>query len=74
MDWIKCESGQMPEDDERYKGKKTINVLVTTSNGTVTKLQRYLYRGEWYWGRILGKMKAWMPLPEPYREKITNER
>ena len=47
MEWIKCISGQMPEDDERYKGKKVINVIATTNKG----------------------MRAWMPLPEPYKEK-----
>lgn len=36
MEWIKCEPGHMPEDDKRYKGKKTINVLVTTDSGVVT--------------------------------------
>lgn len=30
----------MPEDDERYKGKKVINVLVTTATNKVTKVQR----------------------------------
>ena len=68
MDWIKCIPGQMPEDDERYKGNKVINVLVTTSNENVTKVQRLLCSGYWRWGRIYGKVKAWMPLPEPYRE------
>lgn len=59
----------MPEDDNRYEGKKVINVLVTTNRETVTKVQRIYdpYHG-WYWGRIYGGMKAWMPLPEPYRE------
>ena len=52
----------MPEDDERYKGKKVINV---------TKVQRIFndYANTWYWGRICGGMRAWMPLPEPYKEK-----
>ena len=68
MDWIKCIPGQMPEDDERYKGNKIINVLVTASNGEVAKVQRLLCGGYWRWGRIYGKVKAWMPLPEPYRE------
>ena len=36
--WIKCVPGQMPEDDKRYKGRKVINVLVTTANGEVTKV------------------------------------
>ncbi len=69
--WIKCSKGQMPEDFEENKGKKIINVLVTTSTGKVTKVQR-MYDGRvnshWYWGRIYGKAKAWMPLPEPYVE------
>ena len=75
MNWIKCIPGQMPEDDERYKGQKVINVLVTTNKGMVTKVQRiqdnYGYKTDknnWYWGRIYGGMKAWMPLPEPYKD------
>lgn len=70
MDWIKCEKDHMPEDDQRYKGKKVINVLVTTNRGNVTKVQRKQYYDEtsWYWGRIYGEVKAWMPLPEPYKE------
>ncbi|WP_304431077.1 DUF551 domain-containing protein [Romboutsia ilealis] len=71
MEWIKCISGQMPEDDERYKGKKVINVIATTNKGVVTKVQRIFndYANTWYWGRICGGMRAWMPLPEPYKEK-----
>ena len=74
MNWIKCEPGHMPEDDERYKGKKVINVLVTTDKGFVTKVQRIYYVdictnvASWYWGRIGGEMRAWMPLPKPYKE------
>lgn len=68
MEWIKCVEGQMPEDDKRYEGKKVINVLVTTNRGMVTKVQRQYYDGTWFWGRINGGMRAWMPLPEPYRE------
>lgn len=71
MEWIKCISVQMPEDDERYKGKKVINVIATTNKGVVTKVQRIFndYANTWYWGRICGGMRAWMPLPEPYKEK-----
>ena len=71
MEWIKCISGQMPEDDERYKGKKVINVIATTNKGVVTKVQRIFndYANTWYWGRICGGMRAWMPVPEPYKEK-----
>lgn len=65
--WINCESGNMPEDDEKYKDKKIINVLVTTATGKVTKVQRKLYGDYWRWGRIYGEPKAWMPLPEPYK-------
>lgn len=69
MEWIKCVEGQMPEDDKRYGCKKVINVLVTTNRGVVTKVQRLQdIDGKWYWGRILGSMRAWMPLPEPYKE------
>lgn len=69
MDWIKCENGKMPEDFEDYKGKKVIDVLVTTANGRVTKVQRkYDKWTGWYFARIYGGAKAWMPLPEPYVE------
>lgn len=61
----------MPEDDKRYGCKKVINVLVTTNRGMVTKVQRLQdIDGKWYWGRILGGMRAWMPLPEPYKEQV----
>ncbi|MEY8352522.1 hypothetical protein AALB39_04105 [Lachnospiraceae bacterium 54-53] len=74
--WILC-SKSMPEDILTYN-KNTfspvINVLVTTENGKVTKLQRIGdkgYDGEheltWYWGRIHGGIKAWQPLPKGYK-------
>lgn len=69
--WIKCIEGQMPEDFEENNDKKIINVLVTTASGKVTKVQRMYNCGvnsHWYWGRIYGKVKAWMPLPKPYVE------
>lgn len=69
--WIKCVPGQMPEDDEKYKGRKTIGVLVTTANGQVTKAQRqrsYNNKDKWIWGRVYGECKAWMPLPKEYKE------
>lgn len=69
MDWIKCEPGKMPEDDPKYSGRKIINVLVTTKSGIVTKVQRKQYKNKWWWGRIYGEPSAWMPLPEPYKEK-----
>ena len=55
-------------EHSRLFRKKVINVLVTTNRGMVTKVQRQYYDGTWHWGRINGGMKAWMPLPEPYRE------
>lgn len=70
--WIKCVPGQRPEDNERYKGKKIINVLITTESGNVTKVKRIYsnYSDRWYWGRTYDKPKAWMPLPRPYKEKM----
>lgn len=61
----------MPEDYERYKDKKVINVIATTNKGVVTKVQRIFdnYNNYWHWGRICGGMRAWMPLPDPYKEK-----
>ena len=68
MEWIKCEPGKMPEDFDT-KNRKVINVLVTTNTSKVTKVQRLQdIDRKWYWGRILGGMRAWMPLPEPYKE------
>lgn len=68
MGWIPCEI-KMPEECEEYKGRKVIDVLVTTSRGKVTKVQRIFneYYGEWHWGRILGGMRAWRPMPKPYK-------
>lgn len=37
--WIKCTSGHMPEDYEIYRGKKSINLLVTTEFGNVKKFK-----------------------------------
>lgn len=65
--WIKCTKGQMPEDMSCYKNKKLIDVIVTTANGKVTKVQRGNHRDEWYWRRIYGEAKAWMPLPDAYK-------
>lgn len=62
-----------PEQCDKYKGKKVIDILVTTDKGKVTKVQ-YIharsYNGDfadyWYCGRIYGDTVAWQPLPEPY--------
>ena len=45
----------MPENDERYKNRKVINVLVTTAYGRVTRMQRANRarrdeNAEWGWG------------------------
>lgn len=66
--WIPV-SEKLPEEDERYKGRKAIDVLVTTSNGRVTKVQRQSKYDYWCWGRIYGEPTAWQPLPKPYKEK-----
>jgi len=75
--WVPC-SDSMPEDILSYNEKTSqpvINVLVTTENGKVTKLQRIGDKGydekhelTWRWGRIHGGIKAWQPLPEGYKE------
>ena len=64
-DWIPVEE-KLPEEYERYKGRKVIDVLVTTAQGKVTKVQRQSHNGYWWWGRIYGEPTAWQPLPEPY--------
>lgn len=66
--WVPV-SEKLPEEDERYKGRKAIDVLVTTSNGRVTKVQRQSKYDYWCWGRIYGEPTAWQPLPEPYKMK-----
>lgn len=63
--WIPVEE-RLPEEYERYKGRKVIDVLVTTTKGKVTKVQRQSHNGYWWWGRIYGEPTAWQPLPEPY--------
>lgn len=74
IDWIPCKAGQMPEDFDK-KNRKILNVLVTTENGKVTKVQRIRneWNEDWYWGRIYCKVKAWAPLPEKYDEDASNE-
>ena len=67
LTWISVED-MLPENAERYKGRKVIDVLVTTEKGLVTKVQRQCYRDSWSWGRIFSRVVAWMPLPEPYKE------
>ena len=56
--WISVDD-ILPENAERYKGRKVI----------VTKVQRQCYRDSWSWGRIFSRVVAWMPLPEPYKDK-----
>ena len=76
MEQVRCDSGHMPENDERQKNRKAINVLVTTAYGRVTKIQRVnrARRGEnaeWEWAasRIYKDPIAWMYMPKPYKEK-----
>ena len=68
MDWIKC-SDKLPEDDERFKNRKAINVLVTTQYKRVKKVQRQYnkYLGAWYWSGNATSPIAWMYMPEPYK-------
>lgn len=66
-DWIPVEE-KLPEEDERYKGRKVIDVLVTTAKGKITKVQRQSHNGYWWWGRIYGEPTAWQPLQEPYKK------
>lgn len=71
--WVLCEI-KMPEECNEYKGREVIDVLVTIDKNTVTKVQRIKmknYNGEpenhWYWGRVRGNIRAWMPLPRGYK-------
>lgn len=72
--WIKCIDGQMPEDYEIYKGRKSINLLVTTEFGNVKKIQRRYcnFKCKWCWSDN-SNPKAWMSLPEGYKEKINEK-
>jgi hypothetical protein len=65
-EWISVDD-MLPENAERYKGRKVIDVLVTTEKGLVTKVQRQCYRDSWSWGRIFSRVVAWMPLPKAYK-------
>ena len=73
--WINVEE-RLPEDDERYKGKKQFSVLVTTKNGCVSKLKRSkltIYgKDMWHWGNSVTRSDiiAWMHLPEPYKKEV----
>lgn len=77
--WILTKE-KLPEEDKRYKNKKIVQVLVTTKNGKVTKVQRRKlkdywtkeYTDCWNWDRIREEPIAWMPLPEPYKIKKEN--
>lgn len=68
MDWIKC-SDKLPEDDERFKNRKAIDVLITTQYKRVRKVQRIYneYSGIWYWSGKANLPIAWMYMPEPYK-------
>lgn len=73
-EWIKF-ADLKPEQCPRYEGKHIIDILVTTHNGRVTKVQykqwqnnKGEYENRWYCGRIHGELVAWMPLPEPYKK------
>jgi hypothetical protein len=67
--WINV-NDRLPENDERYKGRKQIDVIVCTQKGLVTKVRRYYNAlwGNWEWGRIDNIVIAWMPLPKAYKE------
>lgn len=70
--WISVER-ILPENAERYKGKKAIDVLVTTKGGRVSKVQRKKNTFNknnqyWYWARINSEVIAWQPLPKPYKK------
>ena len=56
--WIPC-SERLPEEDACY--------LVTTS-GTNNDIIDIAYYTEGIWHKA-SRIKAWMPLPEPYREE-----
>lgn len=65
--WVPV-SDYLPEQDERYNGRKIINVLVSTTNGTVHALTRRKRSKDWSWsGRIFSDIIAWQPLPESYK-------
>lgn len=62
-DWIPC-SERLPEKD--------MWCLATFESGNVDKIQ-YLVTNNWGWNGMRGdnKVIAWMPLPAPYKEGVT---
>ena len=68
--WIDV-NDRLPEDDERYKGDNFITVLVTSNDGEIALINRYIWlEGYGYeWGcKNFKEVVAWMPLPEPYKK------
>lgn len=61
--WIAC-SERLPEKD--------MWCLATFESGNVDKIQ-YLVTNNWGWNGMRGdnKVIAWMPLPAPYKEGVT---
>lgn len=67
--WIPCDKKQ-PEDLLIDFKRKSINLLVCTQSGVVTKVQRikWVDKDYWYWSRVYN-VTAWQPLPEKYIKK-----
>lgn len=68
--WISWSSGKFPDDSGTY--------IVTAYDGveervTFAKYQKRLKRWELTGARAYWRVLAWMPLPEPYAERRTNE-
>jgi len=75
--WIRC-SERLPEEPEKtgdveddiYDGKLTEYIVIIYGAEKPTTLY-YAGDGDWYDGnvtRILSRITAWQPLPEPYQK------
>lgn len=60
-EWIPC-SERLPEADQM--------VLATEEEGVIFCTYEYFYGYGYGFYPIHGNVTAWMPLPEPYREKV----
>ena len=68
--WIPWSSGKLPEESGTYTVTAYDGV---TKRVTYAKYQKRLKRWELTGARAYWRVLAWMPLPEPYKERRTDE-
>lgn len=71
--WIPCNE-RMPEEKDARTPKRSDRVIATCeANGERMTVTARTYNGVWEWNMKFAfpdrKIVAWMPLPEPYRER-----